>query len=561
MSLAKFAVFSLFLFGLPHPSVAEDFSHIWSERFGNQSDQRDTRVAVDVSGNVLLTGYFWGTVDFGGGSLVSAGEEDIFVAKLNANGTHLWSKRFGDAAPHQRTFDIASDEWGNVIVSGSFDGTVDFGGGPLTSAGAGDIFVVKFGADGNHLWSKNFGDAGIHQTAGSVAVDAWGNVIATGWFQGAVNFGGGWLTSAGSYDAFVAKFDPAGNHLWSKRFGDANWQWTTDVAVDTAGDLVMAGAFHGIVDFGGGPLTSAGFGYEGLEDIFMVKFDPSGNHIWSKRFGDPDSQTGAYVAVDASGSIFASGGFSGVVDFGGGPLESTESGTKDIFVVKFDPDGGHLWSGRFGDADDQFGGEVVVEESGTVVVAGEFRGIVDFGGGPLASAGSSDVFVARFDAAGNFLSSGRFGDAMSQMSTGVAADGWDHVLVAGKFLGTVDFGGGPLTTAGGFDIFLAKFGDSATGIRSARIGNGMRLDAYPNPFNPSTTLSVTAPEGSMVTVSIFDVKGGLVKNLVDDMVADVHQEHVWDGKDARGNQVSSGVYFCRLTAGDKTLTSKMILVR
>ena len=557
----KWVFVSLCLLGLPHPAVGQDFSHIWSQRFGDQSNQWDTRVAVDVSGNILATGYFEGTVDFGGGALVSAGERDIFVAKFNGNGTHLWSKRFGDSAPNQRGFDIACDECGNVIVTGWFEGTVDFGGGPLTSAGAEDMFVVKFDVDGNHLWSKRFGDAGIHQAAGSVAVDTWGNVIVTGWFQGAVDFGGGLLTSAGTYDVFVAKFDPAGNHLWSKRFGDANWQWATDVAVDGAGNLVVAGAFHGIVDFGGGPLTSAGFGSEGLEDIFMVKFDPAGYHLWSKRFGDADSQTGAYVAVDESGNIFSSGGFFGVVDFGGGALVSAGDGTSDIFMVKFDPAGNHVWSQRFGDDDDQPGGEVVVEASGTVVVQGDFAGAVDFGGGPLTSAGWYDIFVARFDPAGNHLFSERFGDATLQMSTGVAVDGWGHVVVAGRFWGTVDFGGGPLVTAGGFDIFLVKFGDSATGILSTRIGNGLRLDAHPNPFNPETAITYFVPNSSIVDLRIYDVEGRLVQTLVQEVKSSGSHAAAWNGLDRRGAAVSSGIYFVRLEASGQAATRKIVVLK
>jgi hypothetical protein len=559
MSFPNFVLFFLFLLGLARPSLGQDFTHIWSQRFGNEADQWDTRVAVDETGNVLLAGYFWGVVDFGGGALVSAGETDIFVVKLTGNGSYLWSKRFGDATL-QKVFDIACDKWGNLIVVGSIEGTVDFGGGPLTSAGASDVFVAKVDPDGHHIWSKRFGDEEPHQAAGSVAVDASGDVILTGLFKGAVDFGGGWLTSAGSYDVFVAKFDPQGNHIWSKRFGDANEQWGGDVAVDGAGNLVVAGTFHGVVDFGGGPLTSEGFGYEGLQDIFMVKFDPAGNHLWSKRFGDPDAQYGGYVAVDAFGSIYSSGGFWSVVDFGGGPLYSTDGG-EDMYFVKFDPDGDHIWSQRFGDIEEQYGGEVAIEESGAIVINGDFNGVIDFGGGPLTSAGSLDVFVARFDSAGNHLSSERFGDGTFQQSTGMAVDRWAHVVVAGKFLGTIDFGGGVLTSAGGFDLFVVKFGDSTTGITSTRIGSVMRLDASPNPFNPEIAITYFMPRPALVELRVYDVEGRLIRTLVRE--AKNFGEHVatWDGLDGRGMAVSSGVYFVRLDMGGQVATRKIAVLR
>ena len=83
----------------------------------------------------------------------------------------------------------------------------------------------------------------------------------------------------------------------------------------------------------------------------------------------------------------------------------------------------------------------------------------------------------------------------------------------------------------------------------------------PNPFNPSTTISFTLPERARVTLTVYDVQGRLVRTLVDEMAGEGYQERIWDGKDASGNPVGSGVYFYRLTAGDKTLTKKMVLLK
>ena len=110
---------------------------------GDSDSQAPGAVAVDASGNVVLTGTFYGTVDFGGGALTSAGSGDIFVAKFGSGGAHLWSKRFGDG-DYQYGIAVAVDASENAIVTGYFFGTVDFGGGAFTSAGSQDIFVVKF---------------------------------------------------------------------------------------------------------------------------------------------------------------------------------------------------------------------------------------------------------------------------------------------------------------------------------------------------------------------------------------------------------------------------------
>jgi hypothetical protein len=300
--------------------------HLWSQRFGFGGNQRGFSVATDASGNVIVTGYFEGSADFGGGSLVSAGGYDLFVAKFNAAGTHLWSQRFGDASDTQYFPDVATDGSGNVIVTGYFQGTVDFGGGALVSAGASDIFVARFDAAGTHVWSQRFGDADT-QRAFSVAADGSGDFILAGDFFGTVDFGGGGLTSAGANDVFVARFDAAGTHLWSRGFGDINSQYMGGVTVDGWGNAIVTGDFYGTVDFGGGALTSLGL------DVFVARFDAAGNHLWSQRFGTFFSQYGVDVAADDWGNVVATGYFQGTMDFGGGPL--TSAGGIDIFVAKF----------------------------------------------------------------------------------------------------------------------------------------------------------------------------------------------------------------------------------
>src|SRR5262249_55883266 len=150
-----------------------------------------------------VTGYFYGSADFGCGPLTSI-DVDIFVAKLDAkDGACQWAKRFGDAGD-QEGVSVAVDGMGNVLVTGIFRDSVDFGGGALPSAGGSDIFVAKLDANGNHLWSKAFGDLN-DQRAFGVAVDSTANVVITGNIKGSVDFGGGVLPSAGGSDIFVAK--------------------------------------------------------------------------------------------------------------------------------------------------------------------------------------------------------------------------------------------------------------------------------------------------------------------------------------------------------------------
>jgi hypothetical protein len=416
----------------------------WAKRFGGSGNQTVYGVAADAAGNVVVVGQFAGTVDFGGGPLTSAGGQDIFVAKLDPNGGHLWSKRYGDAA-EQFGASVAVDDGGNVVVVGYFAGAVDFGGGPLPSAGGQDIFVAKLDPGGAHLWSQRFGDAS-DQHGTHVAVDGSGNVVVTGSMAGSVDFGGGPLTSAGSNDVFVVKLDPGGGHVWSERFGGAGDESASGVAVDAAGDVALTGHFTAAIDFGGGPLVSAG-----VTDIFLAKLDAAGGHVWSKRYGDASDQTATSVAMDPSGAVVFTGTYKDA-DLGGGPLP----GVGSIFLAKVDAAGNHLWSKKFGDLGNQGGTGVAVDFGGNVLLTGYLQGSADFGGGPLPSAGKDDIFVAKFSAGGAHVWSKRFGDTDDQQGRAVTADGSGNVILAANVRGSVDFGTGALPDGGSVDLAVAR---------------------------------------------------------------------------------------------------------
>jgi hypothetical protein len=135
-------------------------THLWSQGFGDASDQVAYSVAADASGNVIATGSFYGTVNFGGSDLTSTGPKDVFVVKFNSAGVHQWSQRFGDTAHSQWGMSVVADALGNVIATGDVKGTINFGGSDLIGEGGRDIFLAKFNSDGVHQWSQCFGDAG-----------------------------------------------------------------------------------------------------------------------------------------------------------------------------------------------------------------------------------------------------------------------------------------------------------------------------------------------------------------------------------------------------------------
>ena len=376
-------------------------------------------------------------------------------------GSPLGIRRFGDSGS-DILMDIATDRQGNLIIVGFFNGTLDFGAGPMTSHEFMDVFVVKLRHDGAVIWSKSFGD-NDEQQAHRVAIDAEGNILIIGRFRGKVDFGGGPLVSAGSRDVFVVKLDAAGNHVWSKRFGGPNDQSGRGIATDKDGNVFIAGTVWSTIDFGSGPLASAG-----LEDIFVAKLDKAGQHIWSKLFGDSQTQEAWDLATDGDGNVAMAAYVLGDVDLGDG---LTQGGANpDAAVVKLGGDGATLWSHRYGDQQQQFGQSIAVDAQGNVVLTGLMQGSVNFGDGPVQSAGAFDFFVAKFDLTGKVRWYRRYGDQYDQPSLLVAVDGADAVLLTGFFLGSVDFGGGPLIGAG-IDTFVAKLDRAGNYLWSHRMGD------------------------------------------------------------------------------------------
>jgi len=433
---------------------------LWSRRFGDTADDRGQGVAVDGGGNVAVTGHFDGTTDFGGGLVSSyvhptlGPTVDIFVAGYSASGGYRWSRTMGsDSAEEGKG--IATDGSGNVLVTG-YQGSfsVDYGGGPQYVRSGNDIFVAKYSSAGSWVWSKTIGGYGYDQ-GNAIAADGSGNVFVTGFIGVSsigVDFGGGALYSAGASDVFLVKYSATGAHLWSKRFGGVSNDTGMSVSADGSGNVVVAGMFEGAVDFGGGTaLTSAG-----LRDIFVAKYSSLGQHLWSKRFGSSGDDVAYAAAVDLAGDVALAGKFQGSVSFGGGTLTST--GGDDAFAAKLSGvSGGHVWSKDFGGASGDTATGVAVDGGSNVVVAGYYSGSVDFGGGPLTSVGL-DVFVAKYSSSGAHISSRRYGSLDSQLADGVAAAANGDVTVTGFFAYSIDFGSGSLPSAGGYDGFLASIG-------------------------------------------------------------------------------------------------------
>ena len=164
-----------------------------------------TAVKVDAAGDVALAGYAEGSLDLGGGPLPGKGHMDVVVGKFSPTGAAIFTRRFG-SVQNEMPSSLATDASNNIVLTGYYEGALDFGHGPLAHVGNRNVFVAKLDATGAPVWSKGYGFAA---TGTGVATDATGNVFATGYFDGNISFGGPPLTSAGQpHNVFLAKLDP-----------------------------------------------------------------------------------------------------------------------------------------------------------------------------------------------------------------------------------------------------------------------------------------------------------------------------------------------------------------
>lgn len=429
--------------------------HRWSRGYAAAG-----QAAVDGGGNVAAAGTFFGPVDFGGGTLTPANVfgGDVFLARFDGDGTHLWSRQITPGGFGLIVDAVASAPDGSIYVAGLLQsgGEIDFGGGLL--AGSNQTVVAGFDADGTHRFSFVLGDGRVQAIAAGDTT-----VAIAGYTSGSVNFGGGALAAAGGSDVFLGVLDADGTHRFSNLFGDAGNQGGMGVALDPDGGVVLAASAQSTIDFGGGMLTAT------ATDLCLAAFDSTGAHRWSWiRPGTWQSGSGILLTLDVdvsdAGEVALGGLFRFAVDLGGGMLSSAGSG--DVFVARYDgDDGSHIASTSIGGTSTEGVQGLSYDANGNLAIAGTFLSpSVDFGGGPLMLQAlfGSDWFLAVYDTTGAHLFSASY-TGNGQYDIAPRFDGAGRLLLSGGGAGNTDFGGGALATTQFFLAQLEGAGSAATG--------------------------------------------------------------------------------------------------
>lgn len=353
-----------------------------------------------------------------------------------------WPKALGGADRESAT-GIAVDQDSNSYVAGTFEGQPAFDAVHLKSAGQTDVFVARLDPDAHVVWAVAVGGPGADEGRG-IAVSPAGDVYVTGFFSGTVDFDPGpgrtELTSAGSSDAFLLRLNPRGELVWARRLGGKLGDVGLRVAVG-ADAVWVTGYFQGAIDLPATAPPSAAAAPRlesaGGTDAFVAKLDLDGRLLWAQRIGGARDDQGRGVAAGRSGEVWVAGNFEAAPTLGpeGGSLDFQSAGRSDVFLLRLDAAGRLLWSGRIGGEGADACEGIAATPAGGAAVVGEFTGTADLDPGPgvqsLASHGSTDAFVLRVDFSGRLLWVHQFGEEGADLGTAVSADRLDSVYATG----------------------------------------------------------------------------------------------------------------------------------
>ncbi|MEM7106128.1 MAG: hypothetical protein AAF502_23550, partial [Bacteroidota bacterium] len=525
----------------------------WGYSIGSQDTDWGWEVLVDGSGNIYNTGFYTNTTDFdlgpGISTLSAPVDSDIYLSKYDADGNFLWAVNAN--ADAGAGTGLAVDGSGNIIVTGQFQGSPDFDPGPgvtsFTSNGVNDVFIAKYSSAGALIWARAFGGAGFDETF-SVSVDNANNIYLTGMFQGTVDLdptaGVNMQTSAGQADAFVMKLDANGNYTWALAFGGTNFDYGEDVDVDASGNVFVTGWFRGTTDLDPGPANLAATSV-GNDDMFFSKFDANGNLIWAHAFGGSGNDEGTVLNVDNSNNVFLAGHYTGTIDFdpNAGNVTLTNSAPfQGIFLAKYDNNGNILWINdlKASTFSQTFG--ISIGPSDKIGISGIIQGTIDFDPGAgtenISSVGpSNDMFIAEYSqSTGAYQDVQKMGSEMSggERATSLSYDPVEGIVFTGVFgeeffadppnnnvelapfssnspnLFLIKYGPAPLLTGTISNVIDALCNGSSTGSATANPGGG----APPYSFiwdSGETSTSATALSPGSNTVTITDGAG---QNLV-----------------------------------------------
>ncbi|MBC7383100.1 MAG: T9SS type A sorting domain-containing protein [Bacteroidia bacterium] len=440
-------------------------------------------VAVDGSGNVYVAGTFKGNSNWGLTEVTGSGN-DIFLAKYNSVGDILWIINAGSTEDDAAAA-VVLDGSGNPYITGSFRTSATFGSTTIVSAGSDDAFVAKYNTTGSLQWVQRIGGTG-QDVGNAITIDASGNIIVGGYITGTITFSNSTttLTSTGQSDLLVAKYSSSGTFLWAKKGGSTGYDFAFGVATDQNSNVFVTGEIKGISTFG-----TATTSYNALADVVLVKYDSSGVVQYANAYGSSGDDQGYGIAIDANGQVYLSGAFSNTIVFGTTTLAS--AGVTDGFITKITgATGSALWAKKQGGLAQDAATGLSIGTNGDIFVVGTFGGVASFDSQTLTSAGNLDVFTAIYTNTGVLNQAQKFGGPLDDAAKGIYAMTPSNSYITGYFNGTANFGGfdvkariGSSSNGGDWDLFVHNLGATYNNDPSADLVAWFRMNGNANDFS------------------------------------------------------------------------------
>lgn len=471
-----YVVLCSFISVLSLQTQAQSFQ--WAQR--TSSGYLKTAISVDASGNSYTTGTFTGTVVFGSYTLISAGSQDIYIAKYNSAGVVQWARRVGGSLGESSGDIYVDNASGYVYLTGSFKGTAAFTSyhgivsASLTSAGSDDVFVSRYNAGtGTLSWARKGGGPNADRAYG-ITVDNSGNCYITGLFYGAASFGSGYnVVSSGASDAdmFIAKYNSAGTIVGVKDPVGDGYDFGSAIATDALGNIYVTGGFstYGIF-FGTSGSTIhylPGTAIAYVTDMFVVKYNSSLQAQWARQATGNSIDSGNDLVADNAGNVYVTGSFysSALTFYNYGypvpPVVSSVSGSggSDMFLAKYNAAGSFQWVRKAGGSSYEEGAGIAKNSTGSsIYVTGSFSGTTTFTSSgasePLTAAGGAsdkDVFVVKYNASGTIGWKQKGGGSATTKGESIGVDNGGNTYISGYSSGTSTFSSTPaFSGSGGF---------------------------------------------------------------------------------------------------------------
>ena len=413
-------------------------------------------IETDVSGSSYVTGYITGETAFGNGlSFPTAqGNGDIYVAKYTNSGTLVWVRKFGGSFS-DRAYDLTLDNNGNIFITGQFYGTVDFDGNSISStANSKDIFLAKLDNNGTAIWAISEGGTGSENAYG-VTCDNAGNVILTGQFEGNGTLTGQSFSSTvdpvtglPSYDLFVSKYDSNGNPLWTQ-VGEAKYEDRgLAVTTDAQNNIYLSGQFSDTLTFAGSTFNNGAYNV-GL----LVKLSSNGNLVWLNTL---KGSVCLPYDVEVNGSdLFVGGDFRGNLIYSNNNLPQYTNSLYDnsIFVLKTTLDGQQTWTSILGSDNDLSARSLSVTPGKETFITGYFScAWTEFHQTQTAayrSVGFKDAYLWKVNQNGSLSNVKTFGSKKDDLGHGVAIVNSNQAIICG---GSTDDLNIPTATFGQYTI-------------------------------------------------------------------------------------------------------------